>query len=660
MIEIYGAKSGQEYDAAVKLKKSILELWPDLETRTKDSIFIYAGLKCYGEVYQDIDLFVVGDFHTAREFKIHPKFCSLEEKTAKIQNFAWVIEEKSHDASGVRFSGQHVEVLYDGKWFNVTEKNEKQKYSVRNFISRKKGSKSVPWLTNFIWFTNLDEASLPPRPHRIIGSDCKFEEFLNIHVETAGRSAFKGIYNADFGNFESRNLIKNRETIFYELTPTTLDRRKMDQIVKRNPQIDKWYEELGQKQINVSGRGGVGKTVILQQLAFKAYQEMGKRSLILTYNHALVADIKRCMTHLGVTSSLTNGTIQVRTVHSFIADILHKLGLLVTPDDSQTGFDELAFANAKTELLRYIHEGLFEHPEKLSGLFEPKFRERFDWDYIFIDEGQDWPQDEIITLQSIFSPERLIIADGVDQFVRSHKANWSPRTFGSEHRVRRLRRCLRMKKNLATFVSSLAEELDLNDWDLEPNPIANGGTIKIYEGDLASRVQEIIPKIHATAKKNKNEMVDLLGCVPPSMVNHERNPSSLPGRILKEHEFEVWDATSNRSVTRSVFPTSVKQFRIVQYDSCRGLEGWAVINFGLDELYENKFDYFNKDQHGSGDMLISREEFAQRQAARWIMIPLTRAMDTLVLNLTKQKSNFKSHLKTIAENYPDFIEWHKI
>ncbi len=66
MIEIYGAQSGQEYEAARRLEVSILNKWPDLETRPKDIISIYVGLKCYGEVYQDIDLFVVGNFHTPR------------------------------------------------------------------------------------------------------------------------------------------------------------------------------------------------------------------------------------------------------------------------------------------------------------------------------------------------------------------------------------------------------------------------------------------------------------------------------------------------------------------------------------------------------------------------------------------------------------------
>ena len=155
-------------------------------------------------------------------------------------------------------------------------------------------------------------------------------------------------------------------------------------------------------------------------------------------------------------------------------------------------------------------------------------------------------------------------------------------------------------------------------------------------------------------------MVDLLGCVPPSLVQHGTIPPSRPAKLLEKAGFEVWDASSAKSTTRSNFPDSVEQFRIVQYDSCRGLEGWAVVNFALDDLYKWKYQKALKEEFGAGDMLISAEEHARTQAAKWIMIPLTRAMDTLILNISHSDSNFKSQLKNVADRYPDFIEWYKI
>ena len=54
---------------------------------------------------------------------------------------------------------------------------------------------------------------------------------------------------------------------------------------------DAWLEDLGARRILLKGRGGVGKTVILLQMAYRAYDRSGQRSLILTFNKALVADM---------------------------------------------------------------------------------------------------------------------------------------------------------------------------------------------------------------------------------------------------------------------------------------------------------------------------------------------------------------------------------
>jgi hypothetical protein len=47
---------------------------------------------------------------------------------------------------------------------------------------------------------------------------------------------------------------------------------------------------------------------------------------------------------------------------------------------------------------------------------------------------------------------------------------------------------------------------------------------------------------------------------------------------------KVWDGTA-RDV-REVYPTDREELRFVQYDSCRGLEGWSVVNYDLDQLWD--------------------------------------------------------------------------
>lgn len=42
---------------------------------------------------------------------------------------------------------------------------------------------------------------------------------------------------------------------------------------------------------------------------------------------------------------------------------------------------------------------------------------------------------------------------------------------------------------------------------------------------------------------------------------------------------------------------------------------------------------------------------------RWVMIPLTRAIDTLVISLGTAPSPLRSVLRRAADQHPDFVEW---
>ncbi len=80
--------------------------------------------------------------------------------------------------------------------------------------------------------------------------------------------------------------------------------------------------------------------------------------------------------------------------------------------------------------------------------------------------------------------------------------------------------------------ADFAAALGLADWDLEPNPDANGGRVMVIEGDLAAR-PEVYSKLCAEAAKLGNYLIDLLACVPPALVVHDgREPFSTPARAL--------------------------------------------------------------------------------------------------------------------------------
>jgi hypothetical protein len=169
----------------------------------------------------------------------------------------------------------------------------------------------------------------------------------------------------------------------------------------------------------------------------------------------------------------------------------------------------------------------------------------------------------------------------------------------------------------------------------------------------------MIDELRVQAASLGNYPVDLLACVPPSLVQHD-NPEtpSIPGQTLVMAGQKVWDATS--SDVREHFPTDRDALRIVQYDSCRGLEGWTVINYAFDEFWNYKFAECISKNSEPDDSFVTPQDRAAASASRWAMIPLTRAMDTLVINMSGGGGVIRDALEAVSRKRRDFVDWVKL
>ena len=145
----------------------------------------------------------------------------------------------------------------------------------------------------------------------------------------------------------------------------------------------------------------------------------------------------------------------------------------------------------------------------------------------------------------------------------------------------------------------------------------------------------------------------MLLCVPPNMVKQATGaqPRSTAAESLESEGFAVWDGVS--TMVRDSYPISVAQLRVVQYDSCRGLEGWVVIALGLDDLYLYKRESWQPPLAEPGSFTDDPEE-AHRHASRWLMIPISRAVDTLVLHVQKHSSPVRDALSRAADGMRRF------
>jgi hypothetical protein len=655
VIQILGVQQGQEYEAAVHLRRLILNRWPELAQNKNDVVKMFVGLKLYGYRVEDLDLVVIGSFSTPRPFDVEFPFHPRDEEPfvprfAGVKNFALVIEVKSHDATGVRFENRVASVRYyrNGRatWECVTEKNRMQMFEFKKYLARH-GAERLH-VQDLILFTGLRESDLPKRPHNCVAGDASFERVLNI-LGQISRPLRKGSrVDLVFGSDDVFNqLLSSDFPLFEELEPTPLDRRRMDMIAKRSLP-DAWLADLGERQVILKGRGGVGKTVILLQMAFRAYESRQLRSLVLTFNKALVADLRRSMALLGVPRSVEGGGIGIETVHSLLGRLMLGLGIIESYDDFLKSYD-----NHKATLLNYLESGAVSRDD-LDALLQRQPTD-LEWDLIFVDEGQDWPHDEIAILRTVYGANRLTVSDGIDQFVRESVADWSAGVPKPLLKPRRLTRCMRMKANLAAFVGDVADYLGLGSWDLEPNAEASGGRVIVVEGDLASN-PSLIEQLCAEARALGNHPIDMLACVPASMVDTSGpHQMCLPAAHYVRVGGAVWDGTS-RDV-REHFPTHRDQLRFVQYASCRGLEGWTTINYDLDALWEAKRRQWLAEEHAVDDLCQTPAELAEMHASRWVMIPLTRAIDTLVINVGPRQSFLKEALLKASASRGDFVQW---
>lgn len=654
MISLLGSTEGSEGEAARALRQLILDSWPWADEDPRTEIYVIAGVKCHGQPVRDLDMVVLGQLSARATYTPFLPFFDNWDNTFKkpgtvyVRSLCLIIEVKDSSPDSVRFVGAQLEVQYGVTWKSVTEQSHKQIFALKNYLQHHRVN--APHITNLIWLRNVENADLPKRPHNILGGNATWDLFLNVIGQESPPRFREGLWTIDARPPDQADTFRTVcDVLTKTVQPTHLDRVKMDRICRAA--INKaWVDHLGSKHLIFEGRGGTGKTVILLRLAWKAFEERKARVLILTYNKALVADLRRLFTLMNLPDSMGESTIQIQTIHAFLYAALRGLGF---------DFEEAPFLKRyeehKGRALSYIQEGAVTLTDVESLMTSS---DDFNWNYIFVDEAQDWPVNEKELLRLLYPGTKFVIADGVDQFVRHENAcDWRAGLEPQYVHTVKLKRCLRMKAGLARFVIQLASALGLGQWNILPNTDAPGGRVIILEGDYFSD-GAFHEQLISYNEADSNYPVDMLACVPPSMVARDdagEVTGSIPANILSSLGQEVWDGVSED--IRTSYPTSVKQLRIVQYDSCRGLEGWVVINFGLDAFYEYKKAVWQPPAITAPGVFADDPALAHLFAARWVMIPMTRAIDTLVIQVGTHPSYMRDVLSRVAEACPDFVVW---
>lgn len=655
MIEVTGEAGTAEHNAALAIRDALARMWPGLDSSpaTEDLVRIVSGVKLSGHKVSDVDIVIAGLFRSKRY--IIPKSQardtegnSLIGKQLRVRSFVAAIEVKGQGERGLEISAGGVKAKYGSIWKDATNQNDAQKYALGQYFQDTTGTD--PWIYRCVLLTGIP--ALPKDRGRMQPAAGAVAADFDATSLLAAMAAVNGIRkhgpevsisSGDHGTLE-RIL---EDPLFRTIIPSTLDRRKMDRIAARPAEARELAALLGQDRIHLRGHGGTGKTVLLLQSAYEAYLQQGKRSLVLTYNTALAADIQRTLALMSIPSDGEDGGITVRTVMSFVYSWLDKLGLA----DGEGGFED--YVPKCQEALDFFKEGVLGDNDVEAAKSANPLELAFD--AILIDEAQDWPQAEADLLARLYGGNAICLADGIAQLVRGSATNWRSSVANMPKvGARHLEAGLRMKSNLCTFANAFAEEAGL-PWQVGINDQAAGGRVIIREGryEQMGDLQRMLLEASVLAG---NMPIDMLHCVPPAAVVQEGNGKhSLLARSFEANSWEAWDGV-NEHVRRN-FPRSVNSLRVLQYESCRGLEGWATVLDGLDEFWELKRLEAARQLAESGTANETDPAgHAEAIAWRWCMIPLTRPIDSLVITLRDRDSKVGRLLGRVAVRLPDIVE----
>lgn len=686
-IEILGPEKTSESMNAERLKRSLEISSPDLDDpRVRLSIIPQVFAKG-----REIDcVLVFEDNRAAKEM-----FCTTE--GVPVQSFVACVEIKNHSPDDIRLHGTHLEVKYDDGWHDATSQADAQVWALKDlqqFSYAGKARRNKTYVQSVIWLPRVPTDALPELPNGrsgIFRADLTWARLIDgFEVNPAQRKVQTLVPACQDGQHHSyESLVK---ALTDRVEPTRLDLRRVNALTQKRFDADKqaYIRRLGSGLLMFRGRAGTGKTFALIQMAIHLARQ-GERTRIVTYNHGLISDMARAMTIIRDRHEDISPVPEVETRWM----LMHELFGLAFGGDAVSRVSKLYVELEEREALflralrhpgPFLKEAVQCCANKVSGKkchcdqSQGKaktwsdisvYREKFPppYDYLLVDEGQDWSTEHRDLMFDIFGPGRVIVADGVDQFVDRSRCDWD-RGDISKNRIVPLHTSRRTKAATCDTINDVARSLEVPDWDVEPDQSMAGGRITVLVEPQPYRAIQRALDLLGEDLVTQPEMrpVDALMCLPQKDATPGTNYCNLFERAQEQSRGDYWRGYDWETRKNREYPSRQSALRAVLYQSCRGMEGWTTLCLGLDQFYDHATAKPDIDIEGVRDdlktdlgFLFAKAAFEEKLAAErrvyalnWLMIPLTRSMDHLIIHLTNSESVLGRVLQGVDH---DKIRW---
>lgn len=296
---------------------------------------------------------------------------------------------------------------------------------------------------------------------------------------------------------------------------------------------------------------------------------------------------------------------------------------------------------------------------------------------VFVDESQDCHRLEKEILALIYGCERMVIANGGKEQLIRHVdlCNWEVIQGVKIQSIVKNKRgkSYRIKPQIANFCNFFASIFDIK-LNLEGLDTADKGEI-IFDFRSNKTMQDhalLFDELTNKGKINKcveyESLLVLLESLGRNSDSNNSNSSNVlnVSRInefdnisetahfnrgkwselsgLEGHGYQFYDATvSDKRELGLPYPN---QIRLMFYESCRGLEAWSVACFSLDKFFNEKKEeeeaekFLIEDEKGENmtNMFITNEQRKEMFAATWVLMALTRVIDTLYISIDDKDS----------------------
>ncbi|WP_311328349.1 UvrD-helicase domain-containing protein [Capnocytophaga gingivalis] len=352
-------------------------------------------------------------------------------------------------------------------------------------------------------------------------------------------------------------------------------------------------------------------------------------------------------------------------------DVRNKKELLETSLNLNNESDEISF------------RAFSKHIEDIKNRLSMKY------ELIFVDEAQDCYEYEKEILIALFEEGKIIVANGgEEQLIRypelcdwrkiktetgfkttnfqlhkpviqtSTKKDPISISYRSKEEVIRLCNFFANKINIEFKLHSLNEEVAPKEYidrgeiifDFRRNPdilsiynqlkekaFING--YKPYESILTLITPEDEQEENSEGVSHKNKTHIYENNYVSTTNIKEKKGSWEYLKLLEDNGYQCYNGTKSKHL-----PFDFDHTRIIHYESCRGLETFAVCCFGLDTFFEIKYKeekaertLLNKTRYNNQD--LTNEKRKQIYATNWLLMALTRAIDTLYIEIEDKNSD---------------------